>query len=144
MARPVYDDAFKAEAIALAVEHGPAEAARSVGVRAGTVRAWCSRAGVATVTAAESTRAATEVRLATMEQRRTQLADRLLAIAEMSAEQAVGLVGDASLRDLVGAWDYAIKNSQLLSGGATARDTHEAEPAHAVVDEVAARRNRAA
>lgn len=49
MARPVYDDAFKDRAVALAVEHGAAEAARLTNVNAGTIRSWMSRTpGVAT------------------------------------------------------------------------------------------------
>lgn len=122
MARaPRYDTALKAEVVALAVQIGPAEAARQHGIKATTVRSWCSRGGVATVAATESTKAATEARKATTEERKARLADRLLELAEMSTEAANELVKDASLRDLIGALDYAIKNSQLLSGAQTAR-----------------------
>lgn len=130
----------RAEVVAYAAEHGTPQAAQHYGHKAETIRSWCSRAGIATVAATESTRAATEARKATMEQRRTRLADRLLELAEMSTDAAAKLIGEASLRDLVGALDYGIKNSQLLSGQATARTETSREAIHARIDELAARR----
>jgi transposase-like protein len=41
----VYTDADKAEAIALMREHGPAQAARQLGIPSGTLRRWKSEAG---------------------------------------------------------------------------------------------------
>lgn len=144
MARTRYDAATKNRAVALAVEHGPAEAARRTGIKSGTIRVWCTRAGVVTATATENTRAATEAVKATAEQRRARLADRLLELAEMSTEAAAKLIGEANLRDLVGALDYGIKNSQLLSGLATSRLETNREAIHAAIDELAAQRDELA
>lgn len=143
--RAPYPEAVRAAAVATAVEHGPAEAARRHGVNAATVRQWVKRAGGVTIRA-ERTAAATEAHVASMEERRTRLADRLLELAEMTTEQASTLIGEASLRDLIGALDYAIKNSQLLTGAATARTEHTGgkDAAHTIADELAARRQKAA
>jgi transposase-like protein len=54
-----YQPELKAQALAIYVEHGGAEAARQTGIPNGTIRSWAHRNGVATV-AAEKTRAATE------------------------------------------------------------------------------------
>lgn len=45
MARRVYTPDERQQAIALAVEYGPAEAARLTEISSGTIRVWCSRAG---------------------------------------------------------------------------------------------------
>lgn len=142
MARhPRYPRDLKLEVIAYAEEHGAPAAAAKYEIHPPTVRSWCSRAQVAT-NGTEKTMRAVEAHKATMEERRVRLADRLLELAEMSAEHAGPLIAQASLRELVGAWDYAIKNSQLLAGHATARTEHGAEPekVRAVADELAARR----
>jgi hypothetical protein len=79
------------------------------------------------------------------QERRLHLGERLLGLAEKSTERAEALIGEANLRDIVGALDYAIKNAQLLTGQATARTEHSGkEAAHTVADELAARRKKAA
>lgn len=140
MARARYDEAFRTRAVALAVEHGPAEAARSVGVNAGTIRSWCSRAGVATASA-EIMREARDQIILTHEARRAALAEKLLAIAEEAVEVELGMLSNSKLRDVVGARTRAIHDHQLLSGQATTR-TEVASKAEAlsIADEVAARR----
>lgn len=64
-------------AIDLAVEHGPAEAARRTGIPPGTIAAWCSRAGLATV-ATERTAAAVAHHAAKAHEKREQLRSKLL------------------------------------------------------------------
>jgi len=81
---------LKAQALAVYVDHGGAEASRQTGVPAGTIRSWALRDGVATV-AAQNTRAAIAAAQMRWEQRRLALAD---AIGE-AAEAALGLVDEA-------------------------------------------------
>jgi transposase-like protein len=86
MARRTYTDEQKAEALALYVEHGAAEAARQCGVAKGTIQSWASRAGVATH-ATENLLLATEQKLADMAKRKAQLASDLLDdIARLRAQ----------------------------------------------------------
>ncbi len=140
MARKRYTDEVQARAILLGYEYGPAEAARRTGITKGTIASWMSRSGVATV-ACERTKAATARVKATAEERRTRLADRMLDLAEMGADQAQELIGDASLRDVVGLFTRAIHDHQLLSGQATARTEQMIpEDAHAIIDKLAERR----
>lgn len=145
MGRTSYSDEQRAEAVALYREHGAAEAARRTGVNAGTIRSWVSHGGVATERAEKTREALDAIQLST-EERRTRLGEKLLALAEKSTDRAEALIGEANLRDIVGALDYAIKNAQLLTGAATARTEHTAgkEAAHAVADELKARREKAA
>lgn len=141
MSRARYDENFRQQAIALAVEIGPADAARQLGVKAATLRSWCSRADVATDAARETTKAATEALKATAEERRALLATKLLTIAELAAEQELAMIADASLRDVVGARTRAIHDHQLLTGAATSRTEHAGkDAAHTIADELAARR----
>lgn len=149
MGRSTYSDEVKARAVALARDHGPAQAARllaadGITAKPGTIRSWASRAGVATV-AATNTRAATEVRLATAAERRARLADRLLEIAEMASEHALATMGEARLSEVVGLFTRAIHDHQLLTGAATSRQEHASpDKAHGLVDELAARRAKTA
>jgi transposase-like protein len=145
MARNVYSDEFRAEAVTLSEQIGTLDAAKQLGVRTETLRSWRTRAGVATLRV-EETRAATEAVKVDADQRRARLGERLLELAEKSTERAEELIGDANLRDIVGALDYAIKNAQLLTGAATSRTEHTAgkEAAHAVADELKARRDKQA
>jgi hypothetical protein len=118
-----YAPDVKAEALAVYLDHGAAEAARQTGIPNGTIRSWAHRDGVATV-AAQNTRAATEAARVQWEQRRLELADE---IGE-AAEEALNLV-DAALQEgdahaakaaavTVG---VLIDKAELLSGRATKR-----------------------
>lgn len=145
MARATYSDETKTRAVALYLEHGPAEAARRMEAEGtkipqGTIRAWASHGDVAT-TRLENLHANTDALKATAEERRARLADRMLDLAEMATDHAAQLIGDASLRDVVGLFTRAVHDHELLSGRATTRTEHTtAETIHAVADEVAARR----
>lgn len=143
-----YPSEVRARAVELYLEHGAAEASRRLvaeghpKVRANTIAAWAVRAGV-TLTRSENVQASIERSHASIEERRVRLADQLMDLAKQSAEQASQAIADASLRDLVGAWDYAIKNAQLLTGAATARTETLGDPkakAIEVLDELAERR----
>ena len=132
MARARYDDDFKTRAVALAVEIGPAEAARQVGVKPGTVRAWCSRAGVVTV-APERTRAATEARRQAWEERRTVLVHRIGEVAERAldvVDEALIAGNTRKASDASAALARLIDKAQLLSGGSTVRYGTDSERAH--------------
>lgn len=138
MARaPRYDAALKAEVVALAVEVGPAEAARQHAIKPTTVRSWCSRAGVATV-ASETTRAATEMRMAKWEERRTAMVHEIGDIASMALARVRTELGeDGKLRDAKDAattMAILVDKAQLLSGGQTARFGTDPQRA-AVVEE---------
>lgn len=142
MARKVYPDETQARAVLLYLEYGAAEAARRVGVPAGTIRSWASRADVATTRLAEID-AHVEALQASAEERKAALALKMLLIAEKAAEAELDKIGDAPLFQVVGARTRAIHDHQLLTGAATARSEHLAptEAAHAVIDEVAERRS---
>jgi transposase-like protein len=143
--RAPYPEAVRAAAVATAIEHGPAEAARRHGVAAATVRQWVKRAGAVTVTH-DRMRATVEGVQLSREVRRERLADRLLEIAELSTDKAVAMMEDATLRDVVGLFTRAIHDHQLLSGAATARTEHTGgkDAAHTIADELAARRQKTA
>jgi transposase-like protein len=142
--RPPYDAATKEHAIKLAAQVGKAEAARRTGISAGTIGAWCSRAGVATG-CTELMRAATEARTATHEARRAALAEQMLLIAEKAAELELAKMVDAPLFQVVGSRTRAIHDHQLLAGAATSRtEVVGREVATTVLDELKARRAQVA
>lgn len=126
MSRRTFTEAEKAEALALYAEVGKAEAARRTGISAGTIGAWASRAGVATV-AADVTRAATDVSAArrtyVAEEFRTQMVEALARVAVFAAAKELERLagGKASLHEIVGARTRAIHDLQLLTGAATGR-----------------------
>lgn len=139
--RPKYTAARKAELLALYREHGAAETARRTGVPKGTLTSLAKRAGV-TSAAAETTRAATAQYVANADARRARLADRLLELAEMSAQRVSDVLDDASVRELVGVFTRSIHDHMLLTGLATQRveTTDPRERAGAAVDELEAKR----
>lgn len=126
MSRRSYTDEQRAEALALYAVHGKAETARLTGIAEGTLGAWASRAGVATV-AADVTRAATAVaaerRRYVAEEFRAQMVERLAEIASAASEAELRRIAGekATLHEIVGARTRAIHDLQLLSGEATGR-----------------------
>jgi transposase-like protein len=141
MKRPQHSEQTKARAIALAVEHGPAEAQRRLAaegteINPATIRSWCSRAGVATV-AAERMAAASEQHRLAWEERRTGMVHEMGATADKALLRATEALDAGKGRD---AKEYAltlailIDKAQLLSGGSTARFGTDADRA-AVVSE---------
>lgn len=126
MAKALHSEQVKARAIALAVEHGPAEAQRILAneghhVKPTTLRTWCSRAGVVTVTA-ERTAAATKAAHARWEERRATMVHEIGDVAQMALDHARTALQSDKGRD---AKDYAttmailVDKAQLLSGGST-------------------------
>jgi len=126
MGRPRYDDAYKARAVDLAVEHGPAEAARQLGIKAGTLRSWCSLSEVTTVTPERTrqTAAATEARRLAWEQRRSELVHRIGEVAEHALNVTEAMLCSGETRkasDASAVVARLVDKAQLLSGGHTAR-----------------------
>lgn len=170
MGRTSYTPEQRAEAVALYREHGAAEAARLTGITAGSIRSWASRLGVATERREELAAGVAAASL-TMEQRRLTLASGLMddiekLRAQLFAPTATNQVvvegtgkgescarvmevtqAEPSFRDKQAAITsiaIAVDKVQLLTGAATARTEHTAgkEAAHAVADELGARRDR--
>jgi transposase-like protein len=130
--RRTYDEQTRGQAVALAVEVGPAEAARRLGIKATTLRSWCSRAGVAT-DAAANTSAAAAVKRAQWEERRATMVHEIGETAHNALIRVGAAIADGSPSD---AKNYAttmailVDKAQLLSGGSTARFGTEAQRAH--------------
>lgn len=93
------------------------------GIPRQTLSRWASDAGVDLGHTAEKTRAAAEARLAKGADRRAELADALLAVAEAALPVEVDRIldGTASLHEIVGARTRAIHDMQLITGAATGR-----------------------
>ena len=131
------------------VQHNgyPATYAEWPNISPATIRSWGSRAGIATTCGNERTRAATQARKVAWEERRTQLVHRIGQVAEQAlnvTEQALENGETRKASDASAVVARLVDKAQLLSGAATSR--HEQitpEAAHAVIDEVAARRNAA-
>jgi hypothetical protein len=79
------------EALALFVEHGPAEASRRTGIPDGTIASWAHRAGIASE-APERIAPANAQRQATVATRKAALAERMLTKAEQILGQLDGPV----------------------------------------------------
>lgn len=173
MARTSYTAEQRARALELYRTHGAAEAERLTGIKSGTIRSWASKGGVATERR-EELEAGVATASLTMEARRQALASGLMddiehlrsqLFAPTATNQAM-VVSDGAregshvevievkqaepgFRDKQAAITsiaIAVDKVQLLTGAATSRTEHTAgkEAAHAVADELAARRKRAA
>lgn len=84
--RTTYTDEQKTAALAVYVEHGPAEAERQTSIPRRTISSWARRTGVQTE-APEKTKAAVEAAALTIEQRKQALAGRLLTEAAALLDQ---------------------------------------------------------
>lgn len=141
MGRPTYTDQTRQHAIALAVEHGPAEAARQLAaqgihVKATTLRSWCSRAGIATV-ATERTAAAVAANKARWDERRSSMVDEIGEVAQMALDhtrQALTAGDGRTAKDAATTMAILVDKAQLLSGGVTGRVATNAERAAAVAE----------
>ena len=127
MARSKYSPAQKAEAVALAAEHGIAHAHRETEIPKQTLSRWASDAGIdAGRTAREKTARAVEARVAAGEERRTTMVHEMGAVAHMALARVEHCLEGES-PDGRGAKDFAltmailVDKAQLLSGGATNR-----------------------
>lgn len=143
-----WPDEIRQRALELYVEFGPADAARLLAsdghhVPPNTIKAWASRAGLATV-ATQKTEAATAAKRAKFELQRAGFADRMGNLIDGlldTAEEALA-AGDLQAVKIaaVSAAVYVDK-AQLLSGGATTRtETASEERVQTLVDELTARR----
>ncbi len=125
-------------AIELAREVGKTEAARQLGMPAGTIASWLHRAGIGVAPEmTERMALATAVRQVTMAERKAVLAERLATLAEKATASLAAKIeaDEVSARDLVSAMTAAIDRLQLLTGEATARTetTLAGEPARAAL-----------
>lgn len=125
-------------AIELAQEVGKTEAARQLGMPAGTIASWLHRAGIGVAPEmTERMALATAVRQVTMAERKAVLAERLATLAEKATASLAAKIeaDEVSARDLVSAMTAAIDRLQLLTGEATARTetTLAGEPARAAL-----------
>lgn len=84
--RQRYTQQQRDEALALFVEHGPAEASRRTGIPDGTIASWAHRAGIASE-APERVAPANAQRQATIATRKAALAERMLTKAEQILAQ---------------------------------------------------------
>lgn len=146
MARTRYTEAQKTEAIALAVEHGPAEAARRLGgeITAGTIRTWCHRAGVATATA-EKMAEAREAHIARREVAREKLRTLLIETSLTLVERIDAAENARDVQPLAISAGILLDKFRLESGEATGRTEHTGkDAAHVIADELAERRRKSA
>lgn len=136
----------KQQAIELAADIGPAEAARRLGLNANTVRSWLSRAGViahATTVATKAPEVALKV--VTIAERKARIAEKLAAAAERMTDElfaatverkamAAGQMREVEIVDIrrktttpterkvmLQAIAQAVETVQLLTGEATER-----------------------
>lgn len=164
-----HDEATKTKALTIALNLGPAEAARATGIPAGTIRCWLHRSqrngptqrNAETQRRTEKLRAAQEqiTRKALAEageyiaDRLKSIADRLYAMAEQALAEVESTIkapgvkdrdSAAWLRSVVGAMHYGLQDGQLLAGKPTERHEVNVEDARARLagrlDELAARR----
>lgn len=130
-----WSDEDRQRAITLAQEVGKAEAARQLGMPAGTIASWLHRSGISLTTpqALEQMRPAVERKMMLTAERKAVLADHLADLAyRATAQLAAKIDADVvSARDLVAALTAAVDRLQLLTGEATQRTeaTVSGEPA---------------
>ncbi len=134
------------QALALYVEHGPAEASRRCGVPSATIRGWAMRAGMSSPRA-EQAKAGAQAAKLTWAQRRAEVA---LGSGEAAAELLTRIRKTTKPREAADwsrAFAICVDKAQLLDGGATGRvEVSSAEEREQRVrelrDELAARRAR--
>ena len=85
MAKRVYTDEEKAEAVKLYEEHGTSAASKQTGIPKNTIQGWARKAGVRTVRN-ENVRARVEAAQLDNAERRANLVKRLYGLAEASAD----------------------------------------------------------
>ena len=113
-------------ALAIYLERGTAEASRETGVPKGTIAAWASRNGTATLAPDRLARAA-ETAVARREAHLAELADDLVVIARDRAKRLRMAITADSEREIAQVMGIAIDKAQLLTGKATVR-TEALEP----------------
>jgi hypothetical protein len=111
---------IRERALAIYLERGTAEASRETGVPKGTIAAWASRNGTATL-APERLARATETAEARREAHLAELAEDLVAIARERAKRLRQSITADSEREIAQVMGIAIDKMQLLTGKATVR-----------------------
>jgi len=139
-----YTDAQRKAALALHVEHGPAEAARQTGVPAATIKSWARRRGVRTASRDHPMREAVAVAELSWARRRARLTDDTGAAAAEVLERLRHSTHALEAHRLAMTYAALVEKAQLLAGSATARlEVSEDERRSRVKemrDELAARR----
>lgn len=120
MQRSQYTPEQRGEALRLLAEIGLAGTARRTGIPRGTIASWGSRNGVA-APPVENVVKATEIKAATIAQRRTALGGKFLGAAEKLLRDAGTEDTPIDRKRLVEAARIAAETSNLLLGEATAR-----------------------
>jgi len=115
-----YSTEEKALALALYLEHGPAEAGRLTGIPSATIRKWAQRDGV-TVTRGLNARAGVEAARLSWAERRAELTIRSGEVAMMILERIDGTRSAKNARLLAAAYGTIVDKAQLLDGAATVR-----------------------
>ncbi len=115
-----YTPQQKAHALALYLEHGPAQAGRLTGIPSGTIRQWAKRDGV---TVTRGKKAAANVVAATLswQQRRYRILSVLGDAAEEFIAAGRGAEDAGDRMKHITAAAIVIDKAQLLDGAATAR-----------------------
>jgi len=134
----------KEQALALYVEHGPADASRRCGIPSATIRSWAKRAHKSSPRAEHAVAGAQAARLS-WAQRRAEVALRSGEAAAELIEKMRQAPKPREAADWARAFAIAVDKAQLLDGGATGRvevsSVEERERRVAELrDELAARR----
>ena len=118
-----YTPEQKADALDLLSRVGKAEAARQLGIPAGTIAAWGSRCGVAAPVELPERRALLEARSLTIGERKATLAEDLAKLSSKAVAKLIERIDNDDIggRELVAALGHAIDRLQLLTGDATSR-----------------------
>jgi hypothetical protein len=123
MSRTHYTPEQRTQALALYVEHGPAETERHTGIPRRTIATWARRAGLKT-DAPSKTAKATAAAAMKWAQRRVVLADKLGQVSEQlaGAAQAAVAKGDGrNAQAFMTAAAIGVDKAELLTGRATSR-----------------------
>lgn len=115
-----YTPEQREEALRLYVEHGPAEAARRLGIPAATVRSWAKRAAKTSPRAQVAT-AGAEAARRSWSQRKHEVALLAGQEAEAIVRQMLATANARQKADLARAFAVMVEKTQLLDGGATGR-----------------------
>ena len=115
-----YSQRQRQTALEVYVERGAAEASRRTGVPRGTISWWAKRDGKTSPRAAVAVAAAESMRR-TWVQRRAEVATAAGEAAEDFLARAVASSRSRDVRNLMGAFEAAVRAAQLLGGETTGR-----------------------
>lgn len=127
-----YTDAQKADAVAIYVEHGLAEAHRRTGIPKPTLKRWLENEGIdpseTTARSVEKTRAATEAASAGAAEKRALLQTELLDAAREHVAMARITLDGKDAQHWMTAAAIGVDKFRLEKGEATERTEHVAAP----------------